>query len=651
MKHLCCLLLLALSCASVVAAPRVSVTTDTNGVLVAPIGFFQANSQYIQEMIDTAVGLASTNAVWPKAGQGTTAETNGYTVTINADVTLQVATNIAKAAAEVATNGLGTAAQVTAASNVVHSALIASNALLQAQIAASTNNAATIGLINTASNQLSAALVATNSLLLSQIFATTNGMATKEAITNSILALTDSPTNFILNTAGYPTNSGAYVTNGGTANVTSTNTTHLGNAPASAFSQRTNDSWGVVRISYQSGAFTNFFPANDSDLARGAALSNAVVAAGENARIAIGKGTYELNWNLIMKQGQSLVGAGKYETIIKSTNGWDTDTSLANANALPQLIVPADNCFIGHLTGDSRPAPSNLFSMAIGWCITNTAGTNVKVQNCAFYGESDVLYLSTSNKFEIALEDCLLDASWDISVGGGSTVPGSTTAASRATLRRCQAYISRTNSLTGANPLRAFQSFNVDYVLEDCVIVIDAISGQVDTALHLWDNDTRQGSFTVRNTILHVEGSSGLELRNGMSPFNVPGDGRFMTLQNVNRLDGRIRGYSTGYAMLVGPYGTNFCQTTRLRTSTLLGNNLTNTLAGVTVVGHGTGALTISDAGFLTIPGGAITNGNTVWFDRTNTPPPSTTHKVWLATDTNAPTTIFVGNNGAWTAK
>jgi hypothetical protein len=227
MKHLCCLLLLALSCASVVAAPRVSVTTDTNGVLVAPIGFFQANSQYIQEMIDTAVGLASTNAVWPKAGQGTTAETNGYTVTINADVTLQVATNIAKAAAEVATNGLGTAAQVTAASNVVHSALIASNALLQAQIAASTNSAATIGLINTASNQLSAALVATNSLLLSQIFATTNGMATKEAITNSILALTDSPTNFILNTAGYPTNSGAYVTNGGTANVTATNATAL----------------------------------------------------------------------------------------------------------------------------------------------------------------------------------------------------------------------------------------------------------------------------------------------------------------------------------------------------------------------------------------------------------------------------------------
>jgi hypothetical protein len=235
MKHLCCLLLLALSCASVVAAPRVSVTTDTNGVLVAPIGFFQANSQYIQEMIDTAVGLASTNAVWPKAGQGTTAETNGYTVTINADVTLQVATNIAKAAAEVATNGLGTAAQVTAASNVVHSALIASNALLQAQIAASTNSAATIGLINTASNHLSAALVATNNLLLSQIFAATNGMATKEAITNSILALTDSPTNFLLISANYPTNASAYVTNGGVASVTATNATHLEGVDASGY--------------------------------------------------------------------------------------------------------------------------------------------------------------------------------------------------------------------------------------------------------------------------------------------------------------------------------------------------------------------------------------------------------------------------------
>jgi hypothetical protein len=263
MKHLCCLLLLALSCASVVAAPRVSVTTDTNGVLVAPIGFFQANSHYIQEMIDTAVALASTNAVWPTAGQGTSAETNGYTVTINADVTLQVATNIAKAAAEVATNGLGTAAQVTAASNVVHSALIASNALLQAQIAASTNSAATIGLINTASNQLSAALVATNSLLLSQIFATTNGMATKEAITNSILALTDSPTNFILNTAGYPTNSGAYVTNGGTANVTATNASALAGLPGSAYvtnggvanvtSTNTTHLGGVAASSYSLG--------------------------------------------------------------------------------------------------------------------------------------------------------------------------------------------------------------------------------------------------------------------------------------------------------------------------------------------------------------------------------------------------------------
>lgn len=48
---------------------------------------------------------------------------------------------------------------------------------------------------------------------------------------------------------------------------------------------------------------------------------------------------------------------------------------------------------------------------------------------------------------------------------------------------------------------------------------------------------------------------------------------------------------------------------------------------------------------------GAITNGNSVWFDRTNTPPPASLNRVWLATDTNAPTTIFVGNNGTWVEK
>lgn len=58
----------------------------------------------------------------------------------------------------------------------------------------------------------------------------------------------------------------------------------------------------------------------------------------------------------------------------------------------------------------------------------------------------------------------------------------------------------------------------------------------------------------------------------------------------------------------------------------------------------------VANAGILNVTG-LITNGNSVWYDRTNSAPPADLNHVYLATDTNAPTLIFVGNNGAWTAK
>jgi hypothetical protein len=71
---------------------RVSVTTDTNGNLLAPINFFQHNAKYITNMINSALASANTNAVWPVAGNNTTTSTNGTAVTVNADVShLEVA--------------------------------------------------------------------------------------------------------------------------------------------------------------------------------------------------------------------------------------------------------------------------------------------------------------------------------------------------------------------------------------------------------------------------------------------------------------------------------------------------------------------------------------------------------------------------------
>ena len=65
---------------------RVSVTTDTNGVLLAPSKFFQANQAALSNALITFAASANTNQVWPVAGNNTTTSTNANQVTVNADV-------------------------------------------------------------------------------------------------------------------------------------------------------------------------------------------------------------------------------------------------------------------------------------------------------------------------------------------------------------------------------------------------------------------------------------------------------------------------------------------------------------------------------------------------------------------------------------
>lgn len=89
-------MLIALS--SIGAEVRVSVTTDTNGVLKAPTNFFQANSALVQPMIETALAQQNTNVIWPTAGTGTTAITNGHVVSISSDVTASLLSTASNAA-------------------------------------------------------------------------------------------------------------------------------------------------------------------------------------------------------------------------------------------------------------------------------------------------------------------------------------------------------------------------------------------------------------------------------------------------------------------------------------------------------------------------------------------------------------------------
>jgi hypothetical protein len=52
----------------------------------------------------------------------------------------------------------------------------------------------------------------------------------------------------------------------------------------------------------------------------------------------------------------------------------------------------------------------------------------------------------------------------------------------------------------------------------------------------------------------------------------------------------------------------------------------------------------------INVTSGRITNGNSVWFDRTNSSPPSDVNHSYFATSTNAPGSLFGWNGSAWVA-
>lgn len=99
--------------------PRISVTTTTDGRLLSPLRFFQANADLISNAVVTVVLSANTNQVWPKAGANVTTSTNANTVTINADVSHT---------------------EVTAASNAAVAINTLTSNSIPSQIATATNN-------------------------------------------------------------------------------------------------------------------------------------------------------------------------------------------------------------------------------------------------------------------------------------------------------------------------------------------------------------------------------------------------------------------------------------------------------------------------------------------------------------------------------
>lgn len=55
--------------------------------------------------------------------------------------------------------------------------------------------------------------------------------------------------------------------------------------------------------------------------------------------------------------------------------------------------------------------------------------------------------------------------------------------------------------------------------------------------------------------------------------------------------------------------------------------------------------------GVLTVRGNVITNGNSVWYDRTNAAPPTDANHIYFATSTNNPGVFFVWNGTVWSPK
>lgn len=165
-------------------------------------------------------------------------------------------------------------------------------------------------------------------------------------------------------------------------------------------------SLGVVTVQHIDGTITPYNPTTNTDIARGTALLTAMAAAVNKDTIYLNQNTFDIQTGKIdLTLGNtgsvSLIGAGKYSTIIKCA---------VSAN---MIVNAASNSTTSDL---SLIVTSTGTTFTLPWGNETAVVTNAVLRNVYINGRTDGIYFENGDnpgKIVAEVYDCDIDTKWD----------------------------------------------------------------------------------------------------------------------------------------------------------------------------------------------------------------------------------------------